>query len=59
MPTEANLPMTSQCFVSYDDSRNFGGGLSAPAAEFPPLERIAIIPLKGPVEGLDHLSLDA
>jgi hypothetical protein len=37
----------------------FGGGLSAPAAEVPPLERIAIIPLKGPVGGLDHLSLDA
>jgi DNA-binding beta-propeller fold protein YncE len=37
----------------------FGGGLSAPAADVPPLERIAIISLRGPVGGLDHLSLDA
>jgi DNA-binding beta-propeller fold protein YncE len=36
----------------------FAGGLSAQAAEVPPLKRIAIIPLKGPIGGLDHLSLD-
>lgn len=37
----------------------FVGALAAFADDVPPLELIATIPLKGPVGGLDHLSLDA